>query len=94
MLGASAESALRQRLGQAAATVQVVEADERPAFFVLDPLQLEPGIVNHFTAVGDGVLDRREFEKIVLAFPRTAEHQQHKPDWLQPIPPNALRRSA
>jgi hypothetical protein len=67
-------------------------ADDHPAAAILDLFQLKPRVAVDFAAVGNGVLDRRELDEIVFAFARTIEHQQHKPDWLQPYPPNAPRQ--
>ena len=67
--------------------VQMVEGYQRPAMLVLDRVQLEPRPAVKFAAIGDGILDRREFEKIILAFARSSEQQQHEPDGLQRVPP-------
>ena len=53
----------------AAKIVQVVVGDQRPAAAVLDRLQLEARPAEQLAAIGDGILDRRELEKIILARP-------------------------
>jgi hypothetical protein len=62
-------------------------ADEHPAVGIFDLFQLELRVTVDFATVRDGVADRRKFQELVLALARTAQDQQHKSDWLQPLPP-------
>jgi len=66
----------------------MVEADEQPAARILDPLELAPRIAVEVAAIGNSGLDRRELDEVVLAFLRSIQHEQHKPNWLQRNPPS------
>ena len=56
---------------------------------VLDRLKLETPTAAELAAIGHGVLDRRELQKVVLAFAWTFKHQEHEPNGQQRVPPNS-----
>ena len=51
----------------------MIIGQDRSAIGVLDPVKLEPGPAMELAAVGYGLLDRRELQKVVLAFARAGE---------------------
>src|SRR5690349_12225299 len=95
----SAVAALGHRLRRPlpAQVVQMVVSDDQPAGLVLDAFELVAGIGAVLARIGHGIVDRRELDEVVLAFLRSIDNQQHKPDWLQFPPPKstalARRRS-
>jgi hypothetical protein len=64
---------------------------ERLAVAILDRFQLEPWLAVKFAAKGNGILDRGELEKVVLAFTRAGEQQQDKPNRLHCVSPRQRR---
>jgi len=67
------EPALLPAIRGAASIAKVIIADECPAVDILDAFKLEPRLRLELTTIGDGVFDRRELQKVVLAFARTVE---------------------
>ena len=57
----------------------MVVGDDLLAIAILDPVKLEPRLTEKFAAKGYGLLDRREFEKVILALAGPGEQQQYKP---------------
>jgi hypothetical protein len=47
---------------------------------------LKAAIALNPRAVGNGIVDRREFDEVVFTLARTSEQEQYKPDWLQRLP--------
>jgi hypothetical protein len=41
---------------------------------------LEVGIATDFAAVGNGSVDRRQLDEVILAYPRSVDNEQHKPN--------------
>ena len=58
----------------------MVVTDEQLAIEVLDCVELDVGIAMDFAAIGNGSVDRRQLDKVVLAFPRSVDNEQHKPN--------------
>ena len=67
----------------------MVEGDQGAAVGILDRLELKAGTAVQLAAIGHGVLDRRELQKVVLALTRSGEQQQHEPNGLQRVSPLA-----
>lgn len=64
----------------------MIIGDERFAAGLLNPFELEPGLAVELAAMGNGGVDRRELQKVVLASARAVNQQQHKPNRLQRLP--------
>lgn len=64
----------------------MVVADERATIEIFDPFELEAPFSKELASIGNSFLDRREFEKIILAFAWAIKKQQHEPDGLQRLP--------
>lgn len=69
----------------------MVVADDQFPVRALDAVELDPRVADELAPIGDGGLDGRELHEVVLAFLRPIDDQQHKPDWLQFIPPRIDR---
>ena len=52
------------------------------AVAVLNAVKLETGFAEQFAAEGNGFVDRREFEKVVLTLAGPGKQQQYKPNRL------------
>jgi len=51
----------------------MVIANERFSVGVLNSFELEPAPTPKLAAIGNGLVDRRELQKVVLAFARASE---------------------
>jgi hypothetical protein len=80
--------ALEKRRHLPAQLIQLIKGDQRPAILVFNRVKLEPGTSVELAAIGHGILDRRKFEKVILAFAWSGEQQQHEPNGLQRVPPS------
>ena len=85
----ASRTVFRRRVGRTAKIVQIIVADHSLAARVLNRLKLEAAPAIQLAAIGNGILDRRELQKVVLAFARTVKHQQHEPNRLQRVSPLA-----
>lgn len=55
--------------------MQMIVGDQLPAARILNSVDLEPRFATKFATIGDGLLERRKFKEIILAFARAGEHQ-------------------